>query len=186
MPINFVRRDHILSSDSCVGHCVQSTHSPSASHVDRGTATDFSYSDGVASGVSDDGGPNDSEQSRSQNTESLRWLIEELKSIKNKDQLTRLIEDVRSKNIDMTPWEHGDCANTPIILMMKKSYRWLSVGLFYCPFCENLFNTSASLHAHWLKEHGKRIVSNEQAAIEYIYNMKIRWKIHENITPCYR
>lgn len=61
--------------------------------------------------------------------------------------------------------------------------KWINGGVFYCPNCESTFNSAAALHAHWKAKHGDRILPNEHAALEYIYNMKMRWKIIDPDLP---
>lgn len=90
--------------------------------------------------------------------------------------MEELIKDVQIWTIDLSPWNSCELYEIPIIIMMYKSHKWLNVGTYYCPNSEESFISPAALNAHWKTQHGKHVLPNEHTAIEYIYNIKMRWK----------
>ena len=166
-----------LSSTSFSSHPSSSDNSESAPNS--------SYSNGSSSMNADDGHNErgNSSSSTVDDSEGLYWIIERLKQINNKAQLEELIHDIQLADINMSPWLNDSIIKTPIILMMYKLHSWIGVGTFYCPHCEDVFQSPAALHAHWKTQHGKRLLPNEQAAIEHIYKLKLRWKIIDDDLP---
>ena len=185
---NFVNEDILIdvpisrvvektAQASSVPDCSSNSSSPNCPH--SSVAPNFSYSQGSSSEDADDGhNGRDSFSSRAvDDTNNLQWIIDRLKQINYKNQLEDLIHDIQMADIDLSLWMDITAIKTPIILMMYKLHTWIGVGTFYCPHCEDAFQSPAALHAHWKASHGRRVLPNEQAAIEHIYNLKLRWKI---------
>ena len=147
-----------------------------------------SYSEsGNASSDNDDGenhrNDNISQSSASNNLTPIQWIIDKLKEITSKSQLDELIQEIQFKSFDLSPWDSSNPQDLPIILRMHKINTWLKADVFYCPNCESSFNSAAALHAHWKAKHGDRILPNEHAALEHLYNLKMRWKITDLDLP---
>ena len=113
----------------------------------------------------------------------LNWIVTELKKIETKAQMENLIEQIQLKDIDFSLYQNTNELDVPIILLMKLKHRWLGIGQFFCPYCESVFKTSASLHNHWKSSHEDKNVPQEQAALEFITGRKIRWKISSPHLP---
>lgn len=104
--------------------------------------------------------------------------------------MKELLERIRSTDFDLSSFKDMADLDIPIIILMICKDRWIGVGQFYCPMCELTFNNSAALAHHRKACHEDKDTPHEQAAIEYITNMILRWKIEHSVNadlgPKYR
>ena len=194
---------YLLASSRSCSHTSCGTHSDLTSESDSTiSGSDFHSSDfpaqsqnnsdtdltssnsSLTSRNSDDGDHNDSNSYSDHDVDlSLQWIIDGLKSIETKVQLVDFLKKVKDAHINFYQFSDVEFFNIPIILYMKKTLRWLGVGQFYCPLCEDVFQSCAALHAHWKFKHGDRFLPNEHAAVEFVYNCKLRWEIIDDDFP---
>ena len=181
-------------SDSTVSDAVEISDSRNSSS--NHSCSDISTSssdDGNKNSDCTDGGDGDHSVPSSDLEDSnypFQWIVSELKKIETKEQMVNLIQRIQLTDIDQTPFHKINDIDVPVILQMKWKERWLGVGQFYCPRCEKVFHTAAALHSHLKSSHEDRIIPHEQAAMEYINGLRLRWKVtspHDTLdSPLYR
>ena len=118
------------------------------------------------------------------------WIVDELCKVNSKEQMVALIDRIQLADFDRSLINRMNDLDIPVILLMYFKDRWLGVGQFFCPFCDFVAQTSASLSYHWKSSHEDKDIPQEQAAMEFITGLKLRWKIDSphlpNDSPSYR